>query len=483
MIVDFTVVLPELIVAMTAIIVMLADLYLPRVARPLIPWLALAGLGVALLDTLIQHADSKSGFSGSVVIDGFSLFSAGVFTVVGILVVLMSMDYLGVEHINFGEYYVLLLGTVSGMMLMSAANSLIVIFLALELFSICLYVLAGFERTREKSLESAIKYFLLSAFASAFLLYGMALTYGATGSTMLRDISAYLAHHAVAGDPILIAGVGLMIVGFAFKMSAIPFHAWTPDVYEGAPTPITALMSVGTKLAAFTAFIRLFGVALPALQAHWGDIIWLLAVVTMVGGNVAAVVQTNVKRMLAYSSIAHAGYLLIGIYTARADGREGDGVPALLFYFAVYGLMNIGAFAVVQAVDPGGNDSAMLRHFGGLGQRKPLLAGAMAVFLFSLASFPPLAGFWSKFYIFQTALQQNHGELAVIGVLCSLISVYYYLRVLFYMYMRPAQGEMRPIVVPLALATVIGTGVFGVLVLGVWPSGLLTLAQHSLLLH
>src|SRR6185437_15616749 len=247
----------------------------------------------------------------------------------------------------------------------------IVIFLALELFSICLYVLAGFERTRDKSQEAALKYFLLSAFASAFLLYGMALTYGETGSTSLPAIASFLQGHSATNDPILLAGIALMIVGFAFKMSAVPFHAWTPDVYEGSPTPITALMSVGTKLAAFAAFVRLFVIALPALHDHWAALIWLLAMLTMVLGNLAAVVQSNVKRMLAYSSIAQAGYLLIALFASRGDGSSGDGVPALLFYFLVYGFMNIGAFAVVTAVGRAGGENTGLNNFAGLAVRKP----------------------------------------------------------------------------------------------------------------
>jgi NADH-quinone oxidoreductase subunit N len=450
--------------------------------RPL-AYIAISGMAIALIAVLVLRGEHKVGFYGSVVLDGFALFAYGVFLIAGILALLLSLDYLELEHINLGEYYVLVLGAIAGMMLMVAANNLIVIFLALETFSICLYVLAGFERTRERSQEAALKYFLLSAFASGFLLYGMALTYGATGSTGLPQIAAYLKAHASTNDPILIAGMALMIVGFAFKMSAVPFHTWTPDVYEGSPTPVTAMMSVGTKLAAFAAFVRLFGVALPVVHVHWEGIVWLLAVITMVGGNVAAVVQTNVKRMLAYSSIAHAGYLLIAVFTARGDGSSGDGVPSLLFYFIVYTFMNIGAFAVVAAIGQTGEENTYLHDFAGLGVRKPWLAAAMAVFLLSLAGFPPLAGFWAKFYVFSTALQDNHGELAVIGVLCSVVSVYYYFRVIYYMYFRPS-GESAPVFrVPPALGIALGVCVAGSVVLGFWPSGVLTLAQNALLLH
>lgn len=481
--IDFTVVVPELIVAITALVVIIADLFLPRSLRWLLPYLTLIGMVAALIDVAVQHDVSKAGFNYNVVLDGFSLFSSGVLLFVGIQTVLLSIEYPGLDSSSLGEYYVLLLGAIGGMMLMAAANSLIVVFIALELFSICLYVLAGFQRTRERSLEASIKYFLLSAFASAFLLYGMALTYGATGSTVFNGIAAYLKVHGAAGDPILICGMGLMIVGLAFKMSAVPFHTWVPDVYEGSPTPITAMMSVGTKMGAFGAFVRLFVMALPALHANWAALVWLLAVFTMVAGNVAAVIQTNVKRMLAYSSIAQAGYILIAVFTAQGTGKSGDGVPSLLFYFIVYTFMNIGAFSVVTAIGRSGEDNTNLSDFAGLGHRKPLLAATMAVFMFSLASFPPTAGFWAKFYVFQTALQQGHGELAVIGMLCTLASVYYYLRVVYVMYFRPTAAAAVPFTVPTALATSLGLSLGGSLILGVWPSGLLTVAQNALLLH
>ena len=266
MTVDFTVVLPELIVALAAIVVLLADLYVAQPLRWMLPALSLAGVVISGIDVIVQHTTNKLGFSGSVALDGFSMFCDGIFLVAAFLAILLSIEYVGMRHVNLGEYYVLVLGTTSGMMLMAAANSLIVLFLALETFSICLYVLAGFERSRLKSQEAALKYFLLSAFASAFLLYGMALVYGATNSTMYTGIAAALKSGNPGSDPILLAGVALLVVGLTFKMSAVPFHSWTPDVYEGAPTPITALMSVGTKLAAFAAFVRLFVLALPSVH-------------------------------------------------------------------------------------------------------------------------------------------------------------------------------------------------------------------------
>jgi len=472
-------VIPEVIVALTAIIVLLLDLVVNKDRRDYLGYISVGGLVFAGIVNCVVwnrgHGPSTA-FNHSVVMDGFTLFANLVFLVVGAFVLLMSPDYLRREHINLSEYYVLVLSAICGMMLMGASSSLITIFLALELFSVCLYVLAGFARSRERSQEAALKYFLLSAFASAFLLYGMALTYGETGSTQLAQINTYLSAHANGTDPVLLIGVGLMIVGLAFKMAAVPFHVWTPDVYEGSPAPVTALMSVGTKLAAFVAFVRLFGAAMPALTAHWEGIVWFLAVATMIFGNVAAVVQTDVKRMLGYSSIAHAGYLLVAI---ASFNRSADALPSLLFYFAIYTFMNIGAFAALMAVSQLGERYEQLSDFSGLSRRSPLLAAAMAAFMFSLAGFPPTGGFLAKLFVFRAAVAAGHAELAVIGVLCSLISVFYYLRVIFYMYMRPDTGATPRPTVPWAWGTTILLTVAGSVLLGVFANPLIQLAQNS----
>ena len=471
-------VLPELIVGVTAIVVVLLDLIVNRDRRDYLAYAGILGLLIAGgADVWVWYTghSALSAFGGTVVMDGFTLFTNLVFLAVGILVLLLSPDYLHRENINLSEYYVLVLAATCGMMLMGTSSSLMTIFLALELFSICLYVLAGFARVRPKSQEAAVKYFLLSAFASGFLLYGMALTYGETGSTQLATIHSFLATQASATDPVLLVGMGLMIVGLSFKMAAVPFHVWTPDVYEGSPGPVTAFMSVGTKLAAFAAFVRLFGAALPALATRWEAIVWCLAVATMVIGNVAAVIQTDVKRMLGYSSIAHAGYLLIAI----ASLSSSDALPSLLFYFAIYAFMNIGAFAVVMAVSQRGEQYESLADFGGLARRSPWLAAAMAVFMFSLAGFPPTAGFLAKLYVFRAAVAAGHAELAVIGVLCSLVSVFYYLRVIYYMYMRPAGAEApRPFTPPAWVVTLVIT-VAGSVLLGIFGGPLLELAQNA----
>jgi NADH-quinone oxidoreductase subunit N len=483
---NLTTVLPEVIVALTAIIVVLLDLVVNRERRDYLGYVGVLGLVVAgAADAYIWSTgkSAQTAFNGTVIMDGFTLFTNMVFLAVGILVLLLSPDYLHRENINLGEYYVLVLAGICGMMLMGASSSLMTIFLALELFSICLYVLAGFARTRPRSQEAGLKYFLLSAFASAFLLYGMALVYGETGSTQLATINAFLTAHASTTDAVLLIGMGLMLVGLAFKMAAVPFHVWTPDVYEGSPGPVTAFMSVGTKLAAFAAFVRLFGAALPALVSRWEAVVWALAVATMVFGNVAAIVQTNVKRMLGYSSIAHAGYLLVAVASFGGAGvnssAHGDALPSLLFYFAVYTFMNIGAFAVVMAVAQRGERNENLADFSGLASRSPWLAAAMAIFMFSLAGFPPTAGFLAKLYVFRAAVSAGHTELAVIGVLCSLMSVFYYLRVIYYMYMQPSTaGAPRPFTPP-AWTVTLAISVAGSVLLGIFAGPLLQLVQHS----
>lgn len=471
-------VLPEVIVGITALVVLLLDLIVDRDRRDYLGYVSIVGLivaGLADADIWYNGHSALTAFNGTVVMDGFTLFTNLVFLATGVLVLLLSPDYLRRENINLSEYYVLILAAICGMMLMGTSSSLMTIFLSLELFSVCLYVLAGFARVREKSQEAAIKYFLLSAFASAFLLYGMALTYGETGSTRLSVINSFLSTHADVTDPVLLIGMGLMIVGLAFKMAVVPFHVWTPDVYEGSPGPVAAFMSVGTKLAAFAAFVRLFGAALPVLINRWEAVVWCLAVLSVIVGNVGAVVQTNVKRMLGYSSIAQAGYILIAV----ASFGSRDALPSMLFYFAVYTFMNIGAFAVVMAVAQRGERHESLHDFAGLARRSPWLAAAMAVFMFSLAGIPPTAGFLAKLFVFRAAVEAGHAELAVIGVLCSLISVFYYLRVIYYMYMREGKAESPHPYTPPAWVVSLSLSVLGTVGLCVFAGPLLELVQRS----
>ncbi|OGT97464.1 MAG: NADH-quinone oxidoreductase subunit N, partial [Geobacteraceae bacterium GWC2_48_7] len=414
-------------------------------------------------------------FSGSVVQDNFATFFKIIFLLAAGLAILISDQYMEREECNHGELYPLILFTVVGMMLMASGTDLMTIFLGLEVMSVSLYVLAGFNRANIKSNEAGLKYFLLGAFSTGFLLYGMALTYGATGTTRVLKIAELVAQmSSPATNIMLLAGMLLMITGFAFKIAAAPFHMWTPDVYEGAPTPITAFMSAGPKAAGFAAALRILLVAFPTMQADWSQLFWILAVLTMTVGNITALRQDNIKRMLAYSSIAHAGYALVGF----AAGN-GTGVAGILFYMLSYAFMNIGAFAVVILVAKKGETNGNVQDFAGLGFKHPLLALAMTVFLFSLAGMPPTAGFIGKFYLFSGAIQQGYIWLAVIGVLNSAASVYYYLRVMVFMYMKSPTEDFSwmKVSAPVALALIIS--VSGSLIPGIVPSYILELAQQA----
>jgi NADH-quinone oxidoreductase subunit N len=385
----------------------------------------------------------------------------------------MSVDDPGGAEVGSGEYYALALFSTAGMVAMAAANDLVVIFLALEVMSIGVYVLAGVRRNETRSSEAALKYFLLGAFAAGFLLFGIALIYGATGTTRLEAIAARVASGVGEPSQFVLLGAGLLLVGFAFKVAAVPFHVWTPDVYEGAPTPITALMAVGVKAAAFAALVRVFGATFGHLAGEWKGLLWAIAAATMTVGNLLAISQKNVKRMLAYSSIAHAGYALIGLVAGTAEAGS-----ALLFYLLAYAAMNLGAFAVVVALGRVGEPNEEISCYAGLAGRRPLLAAAMAVFLLSLAGVPPLAGFAAKFYVFGAAVQAGYVGLAVVGVLNSLVSAYYYLWVIVQMYMY--EGEVEP--VPLRerpyLATTIGLAFAATVLFGIFP-GLLYGAAKS----
>jgi len=398
-----------------------------------------------------------------------------IFLVAAGLAVLISDQYMSREDCNHGELYPLILFTTVGMMLMASGTDLMTIFLGLELMSISLYVLAGFNRNNIKSNEAGMKYFLLGAFSTGFLLYGMALIYGTTGTTKIAKIASVI---ALSGGPtantMLLIGMFLMLTGFLFKIAAVPFHMWTPDVYEGAPTPMTAFMSAGPKAAGFAAMLRLLLVAFPVMKAEWADLLWILAVLTMTVGNFTALRQDNIKRMLAYSSIAHAGYALVGFVAANATGTSG-----ILFYMLSYAFMNIGAFAVIILVGKQGEPNGTVMDFAGLGQKRPLLAATMALFLFSLAGMPPTAGFIGKFYLFSGAIQEGYIWLAIIGVLNSAASVYYYLRVMVYMYFKPGDQEFDWITVsaPVALALVVAAA--GSLIPGIVPSLLLQFAQQA----
>jgi len=461
---------PELALAVVALLVLMVDLLLPQPGKNqkgstnflLLPLLSLLGLGGAIVATILLFifGDHLTAFNSMIGSDQGSLYAYIIILSASALGILLSPFYL--ERLNLihqGEYYALMLLATIGMMILAAATSFLTVFLGLEMLSLALYILSGFVLRHSSSQESGMKYFLLSSFASAFLLYGIAMIYGATGNTSFIGIHNFLFNHlptthslnpTVLGQlpTLLLIGMGLLIVGFAFKVSAVPFQAWTPDVYEGAPAPVTAFMSVGTKAAALIAFARVFDVMLPIVKPEWEPVVLAITILTIIGGNIMALVQSNVKRMLAYSSIANAGYLLIGVVAGGAIG-----LSAILFYLLCYTFMNLGAFGVISVLERADNTGSNLSEIRGLWNRQPVLAGLLAFFMLALAGFPPMAGFAAKYYIFYAALQSGHPELMIIGVLASVLGMYYYLRVIAATFM---EKETVPATAPAIPAPVTG---------------------------
>ena len=436
---DLVGLLPELIMAGGFVLLLLADLVVPATRRGVLAFLTLLVLAAALGETVWAWFDAgnpRTLYFDSMSYDRFALFADGIIIAVAALTTMISPGYLNRRGIHFGEYYALILGASVGMMFLAGADSLMVIFLGIELLSISLYILSGFARTEERSQEAAMKYLLLGGFASGILLYGMVLIYGETGHTQLPEIAAALHSSSRVVDPLFLVGVGLLFVGFAFKVSAAPFHFWTPDVYQGAPTSVTTFMSVATKVAAFTALIRCFSYTFSDSYDKWNGIVAFVAIISMVGGNIAAITQTSVKRMLAYSSIAQAGYILIGVAVQSNLGTIGS-----LYYLAAYAATQLGAFAVITVMAGRGEDLDSYDGLRGLAFRRPYVAASMAIFLLSLGGFPPTAGFFGKFFVFSAAIQAGSTGLALWGIFTSVISVYYYLRVALLMYSRPREGE------------------------------------------
>lgn len=477
--INFASIMPEIILSVIAMVLLLINVFTPTKRKAYLGYISFIGLvvtGFALVNGWNAPFELKIGFNGSVLQDNFAIFFKGIFLVGAGLTVLISDQYMEREECNQGELYPLILLATVGMMLMASGIDLMTIFLGLELLSICLYVLAGFNRANVKSNEAGLKYFLLGAFSTGFLLYGMALTYGATGTTKIDKIALFVAQNgSVVTSPMLVVGMLLMAVGFSFKIAAAPFHMWTPDVYEGAPTPMTAFMSAAPKAAGFAAFLRVFFIALPALNADWRPLIWVLAVLTMTIGNIIALSQDNIKRMLAYSSIAHAGYALVGFTAANAEGIGG-----ILFYMLSYAFMNMGAFAIIILVGKKGEQNGNVSDYAGFGVKHPVLALAMSVFLFSLAGMPPTAGFIGKFYLFSGAIKAGYLWLAIIGVLNSAASVYYYLRVMVFMYMKDPVEEFDWLRVTPPIGLAVALSVLGVMIPGVVPSYLMELAQKAI---
>lgn len=436
--VNLTVVLPELVLFAFAILVMLADMTSndkKEGLRPVLPWLALIGVGVTMAVCAVIWSQPVATFQGAAIIDNFAMGVKLIVLIAAALAILLSAGYMPRVNRQVGEYYALLLLCAVGMMMMGSATDLIVVFLALETFSLALYIMCSLNRSNPRSSEAGMKYLLLGAFASTFFVYGAALVYGATGSTQYAAIATALTG-GTGQLGLLYPGIALLVVGFGFKVSLAPFHMWTPDVYQGAPTPVTAFMSVGTKAAAFAAFIRVLMSALPTEHATWSWMLAVLAVVTMTVGNFAALRQLSLKRMLAYSSIAHAGYILVGL----VGGTPGS-ANAAIFYLFTYAFMNIGAFAVIIVLERANENDALQNRAAGIGKRWPMLALVMAIFMFSLSGVPPLAGFFGKLFVFKAAVDGGFAWLAAVAMINSAVAAYYYLRVTVAMYLEEPSSE------------------------------------------
>jgi len=470
--IDLGSILPALVLCVAGLVIIVVGLFLRKGMPTVACLISLVGIIAAFFANSPLRYLNQDAFSGLIAMDAYSWFLNILILVASGLTVLISIRYLSDEGLELYEYFVLLLFASAGMMFMVSANHLLVLFVGLETLSISIYVLAGVRRTDPRSKESALKYLLLGAFASGIFLYGAALLYGAAGSLSLPGLAQYFQ----AGSVSLTAkaGMGLLLVGFGFKIAAVPFHMWTPDVYEGAPTPLTAYMSVGVKAAAFAAFVRVFFESLVPLQVDWAAILWVLSVITMIVGNIAALVQQNIKRMLAYSSIAHAGYILIGMVA----GQEA-GLSAMLYYLLAYTFTNVGAFGVVALVGRKGEANTMIDDYRGLAKVHPLLALTMSVFLFSLAGIPPTAGFVGKFTIFMAAIESGYIWLVIVGVLTSAASVFYYFRVVMKMYMEAPEVEPQSLRFCPYMATGLFIAVAGVLYIGIFPTTYLNLAVES----
>jgi NADH-quinone oxidoreductase subunit N len=467
---DYIRILPEIVLSIFGMIVMMLEPVLDeKTGQKTLGPIALLGALAALGATWFMAQYPGLAFWNMVQVDGFSVFFHALVIAIAAVVILSSQEYMAVQRIRAGEYYALILFGTVGMALMSSAVELVLIFIALEISSIASYVLAGFRRHEAASAESSLKYFLLGSFATAFFLYGVALMFGATGSTNIDQIS-----HALQAAPLpLLAyvAVALMFVGLGFKVAAAPFHVWTPDVYEGAPAPVVGLMSTGPKAAAFAVLLRvIFVIHMPGML--W--LIWVSAALSMTLGNVSALVQHNVKRLLAYSSIAHAGYLLVAFAAS-----PGPGTSAAMFYTAAYAAMNLGAFAVVSHFANAGERYVTLEDYEGLGRTSPLLAATLTIFLLSLIGIPMTGGFFAKFYVFSAAVNSNLIWLTIIGVLNSGVGAYYYLRIIVRMYMRESRKEVPVTPVPFALALALAVCMAATLYLGLFPSRVLQYSQDS----
>ena len=467
-------VVPVICVSLAGLFALLAEAFREKGERMPIGGLAVIGLVGAGVASLLLWDRNATSF-GVVTADNFALFVNLVLVVVGILTVVFSSQTIERDGLPAGEYYALVLFAIVGMMLMAQATDLLLVFLALETMSIAVYVLTGLRRDQATAIEAAFKYFLLGAFASSFFLYGIAFVYGVTGTTHLERAGAAIAAQSMSDNPLLLMAIGLLVVGFAFKVAAVPFHMWSPDAYEGAPAVVTGFMSTGVKAAAVAAFARLFLSTLSPMVADWTPVLWAIAAATMVVGTVVGVSQTNLKRMLAYSSIAHGGYLLVAIIAANDVGKA-----SLLFYLASYAVTNVGAFGIIALLGSRHQGNDELRDYAGLAHSHPGLAALMTIFLLSLGGFPPTAGFIAKWYTFSAAVAAGYYGLAIIGVLSSVVSVYFYLRIVVMMYM--SDRDARPVPPPISRVAMAGlvVSVAAVLWLGVLPAPVIAWAERSI---
>ncbi len=474
--VNLKLILPEIVVCLFAILILVTDPFLSKERKIWSAHLSWIAVVIAFIANIRLWNLQEATFTNMFLVDNYATFFKFIFLAGSFLIILISMSYLKREEILHGEYFSLILFSTLGMMLLASGFDLVVIFLGLEIMSVSLYVLAGFKRSDLASNEASLKYFLMGAFATGFLLYGIVMIYGSVGSTNLGQIINHITSNDAGSNLLIWAGAGLLLVGFGFKIASVPFHMWVPDVYQGAPTPITAFISAGPKAAGFAALLRVFLFSFTTIKMDWTMIVWIMAALTMSVGNIVALAQSDIKRMLAYSSIAHAGYVLV----ALVAGGE-TGVSSALFYLLAYTFMNIGAFTVVIALGRKGQDNTKLEDYSGLGSRSPILAILMTIFLFSLAGFPPTAGFMAKFYVFGSAVKSGFTGLVIIGVLNSLISVYYYLRIVVLMFMQApvTRTDNERIKVAFCAILVLIISTWAVLQMGIFPQSLLSLAQAS----
>lgn len=473
---EFKWILPEIVLTGWALFLLIIGSLAKNSSNSKVPGvICLVGCLSALFCTFKLWGVNLDIFNKLYTIDDYGTFFKALFLIVLALVTIVSLRYADREEVGSGEYYSLLMFGVLGMMVMTSSHHFITIFIGLEVMSLAIYVLCGLLRGNQKSVEASLKYFLLGAFATAFLLYGIALIYGSTGIVDVVELKKYILAKQPFAMTMFIIGMGFLIVGFGFKIASVPFHMWTPDVYQGAPTSITAYMATGVKAAAFGALIRVFFTAFIPFQFGWSEIIWVLAVLTMCVGNFTALVQRDIKRMLAYSSVAHAGYILVAFITGDRELAS-----SMLFYLLVYSFMNIGAFTVVMALGRKGEENTDIDSYAGLGVRHPFFALCMSIFLLSLAGIPPLGGFIGKFYVFSAAVKAQYYWLAIIGVLNSVVAAFYYLRVMMYMYFKEPVGDEGAIDKAPQYAVVMLVCIWALFHMGIFPKTFIMIAQKAI---